>query len=381
MGKAEQSFKLAIIVSTENDWGRRIIDGILSYTNKNGSWRIWIDERTPRFASRLPESWNGDGIIARVATPELAHEVSKSGLPIINISDFDVDGFSAPSIRTDDRAGSALALQHFKEKGIQQFAFVGPSANPNSVSYSRIIEAETAKSKLPFFKFMLDESENNYRDKFIEWLLELPKPTGILVWGNYFARETISFCIDAEISIPEKIAILCADHNELLSNSCAPSLSGMVTPAKQIGYQAAETLHTILLGQPKQNTTTYIAPSKLIEQKSTDRQTVNDAELLAAAKYIEENALSPITMEDILSSVPISRRSLERRFTKAFGRSPNQEVKRIRIAKAKALLTETDLPIKMIATMCGVATPNYLTHIFKDATGYTPHAFRKEYRS
>ena len=104
---------------------------------------------------------------------------------------------------------------------------------------------------------------------------------------------------------------------------------------------------------------------------------IDDSELAAAMRFIHENAVNAITVDDVLREVPLSRRSLERRFLQVFGRSPADEIRRVRLQRAQQVLLETDRPISDVAAISGFGSPEYLSCAFKAAFGILPSRFRK----
>lgn len=73
----------------------------------------------------------------------------------------------------------------------------------------------------------------------------------------------------------------------------------------------------------------------------------------------------------------MSRRTFERKFVQVLGHTPSEEIRRVRMAKAKSLLAETNMPIQAVADACGFASYNYLTRVFTKDSGITPRDFRK----
>ncbi|MFD2257728.1 substrate-binding domain-containing protein [Luteolibacter algae] len=372
--------QVAIFVSTSNSWGRSIVKGIISYANEVGPWHIWVRTGTRETLEHLPRGWRGDGIIARVATPSFAEDIKKSQLPVVNVCDFDVPDFASACVRTDDSIGTKLAVEHFIDRGINNVALAGPFHLPNPAAYSRHFKNAVSQHKLPYQTFALRESELQDSKKLAEWINSQPKPLGLLVWGNEYARQVVDCCMQENISVPHDVAILSGGYDELLSHACFPALSGIMAPTEQIGYKAAELLHLKLLGEPVENKTIYLPPMGIIERLSTDTLAVEDPRLVQVIQYIRDHAFEPISMDDILRAVPMARRSLENRFQRAFGRSPTDEVRRIRIKRASKLLSETDLPMQDVAEACGYTTYNYLSHVFKKSTGQSPRQFRKQFR-
>lgn len=373
--------KVAVLVSSSTGWGRRLISGILAYSNSVGPWRLSImDLPIQEFAKRL-DHWKCHGIIARVSSPEIAKELQRHNVPIVNVADSPVAGFRAPSIRTDDRIASRMAINHFLERGLRNIAFVGPTNYNNPVQYKKVFGEELNAVGLPLSNYEIEPDERYDSEKLSKWLNDLTKPVGILSWGYGYARVILEHCLDSGLPVPHDVAVLSADYDELLSRVSFPELSGIVTPTEQIGLQAAKTLELLMNGFPAPAGTTYIAPRKIVEHLSTDTIAIRDPKLNKVIEYVQEHAFETISMEEILKVVPIARRSLEQRFQQAFGRSIFDEIRRIRINKARTLLVDTDLPMQNIAEACGYATYNYLSQIFKKTTGSNLRDYRKKHRS
>ena len=73
-------------------------------------------------------------------------------------------------------------------------------------------------------------------------------------------------------------------------------------------------------------------------------------------------------------------RVLEGRFRKLLGRTPHAEIVRVQVERARELLTQTDLPLKTIAQRVGIPHAEYLSVVFKRATGQSPGAYRRGQR-
>ena len=62
------------------------------------------------------------------------------------------------------------------------------------------------------------------------------------------------------------------------------------------------------------------------------------------------------------------------------GRTPLDEIRRVRLERAKALL-RTDVPIYQVAKASGFGTPEYLATSFLRANGSTPTEYRRQFGS
>ena len=93
---------------------------------------------------------------------------------------------------------------------------------------------------------------------------------------------------------------------------------------------------------------------------------------------IYEGAAGPLSVDDLLKVVPLSRASLERRFRQFLNRTPLQEIRRVRIAHVRQLLMATDLPLKNIASLCGYSAASRLIESFQQETGQSPSSYRTQ---
>ena len=373
--------KIAILVDTSTGWGRRIVRGVLDYTTQHGPWHVWIEARGQNEIFNVPQESDIDGIIARVSTPKLVRQLHQRNIPTVNISGLVLKNSDFPRITTDWDAAARLAEEHFRDRALRNFAYAGPIhlsyVHEHEMAFKNVL-AETGTSCHLFQpEANPDNQQWSYQHKLLTcWLKSLPKPVGIFTWGFQIGRDIISVCRDAGISVPHDVAVLGGDYDELLSDSCHPALSGIVTPARQIGYQATQMLHSIMSGKEISQKNIFIKPEEIEKRLSTEMLAINDPKMIKALEFLRDHACEQIQVEDILKVVPMARRSLERRFMQYLGRNPAQEMRRLRINQARELLVKTDLSLDDIAEACGYASYNYLGNVFKAETGYSPGRYR-----
>jgi len=123
-----------------------------------------------------------------------------------------------------------------------------------------------------------------------------------------------------------------------------------------------------------------VKPIGIADRQSTDILAIEDREVAIAVRFIRENAWKGINVNDVLREVPLSRRVLENRFLKILGRTPHEEITRLKIDRVKQLLTETDLPLSEIARRTGYRHDEYLSVAFKKSVGVPPRNFRRTER-
>ena len=215
----------------------------------------------------------------------------------------------------------------------------------------------------------------------MQWLKPLPKPIGILTWTTNCGREVINACRKADLLIPEQIAVLAADEDELLCELCNPPLSGIALTSERIGYEAAATLDRLMKGRRPTENLILIEPTGVISRQSTDTLAIDDVDVAHTVAFIRNHAGDQIQVEDVLRNVAVSRSQLERRFQEILGRTPAAEIRRVHLERAKRLLEETDMTIPKIAFASGFGSREYLAYVFKFETGLTPREYRSRIRA
>ena len=100
-----------------------------------------------------------------------------------------------------------------------------------------------------------------------------------------------------------------------------------------------------------------------------------------AVRYIADNMNRPLSLMEIASHVNVSTRQLTRLFSTFTGTSPAQYIRVLRLDRASALLTRSELPIKEISHQVGFSDVQYFTRCFTAHFGVPPAAFRQGVRS
>ncbi|MDZ8119293.1 AraC family transcriptional regulator [Pontiella agarivorans] len=377
---SKKIWQVGLLIIANSAWGRDTIEGVMSYEREVGPWQLRMKPGLPLNIDAVNEGVACDGYIAQVCTQELAEQLVATGKPVINIADSKVEGFSAPNLRTDDRIGVQLAVDHYIQRGFRNMAFVGPTIYANAIEYADHFEnvlKERGLTACP--KFEYDGTDRELFIPLTKWLHALPKPIGIVSWGHGYARSIVDACMLADIPVPHDVAILAANNDDFLCNACYPSLSGVLSPMKQVGYHAAKLLDRMMNGETVPNDILFFPPVGVKERLSTDTLAVEDDRLRKVIGFMKEHAYESITINDVLKAVPMARSSLEHQFKKTFGRTPAEEIRRLRINRARKLLAETDLSMQEIAEACGLSSYNYLSFAFRKATGMSPRDYRKNH--
>ena len=383
----EQSNKIrqiAVLVETEDSWGCSVIRGIADYSQNHGHWNLLIDPRDHEQRSALPDLWNGDGIIARIGTRTQLDQIRGRALPTVNVDTvFDgLDGIF--DVVTDDQERADLAFAHLRDRGFEQFAFFAPPSRKystgcgqNFVNTIKQAGFECREYK-PGYRVGRKIGWEEQQRRVSRWLASLPRPVAIFTVDAQCGRQLAETCYLSNIRVPDEVAILAGDTDELLCDVSTPPLSSIAVAAQRIGYEAAALLDRTIQGQQPSVEPRLIPPEGVISRQSTDILAIDDEMVVHALRYIQTHAFHDIAVKDILREVPVSRRSLEIQFQKYLGRSPAEEIRRVRLDKGKTMLSRTDLPIGEIALACGFSNATRFGVAFRKRFQQTPLEYRKQ---
>jgi AraC-like DNA-binding protein len=96
-----------------------------------------------------------------------------------------------------------------------------------------------------------------------------------------------------------------------------------------------------------------------------------------ALEIIWTHSPCPMSVSDIARQLPVTRRTLDRRFMEVMGHSVLEEINACRLSRAKRLLTETDLPVKAVAHRAGFNSTERMRVVFVEREGISPTDYRK----
>jgi AraC-like DNA-binding protein/quercetin dioxygenase-like cupin family protein len=94
-------------------------------------------------------------------------------------------------------------------------------------------------------------------------------------------------------------------------------------------------------------------------------------------EYIDKNYTQDISLNEIANRIYVSQHYMSHIFKQETGYSPINYLINRRLGEAKKLLLTTDMNIFEISTRVGYENPNYFTMLFKKATGISPSKFRE----
>jgi LacI family transcriptional regulator len=382
--------RVALLIESSRAYGRGLFRGIAKFVREHHEWSVQSEEW--KWTDGLPawlRNWDGDGVIGRVETLEMAKLIQQLKVPVVDVRG-SVGGLDFPLIDTEDRQVARLAAEHLMNRGFRQFAFCGFVGANYSDTRShwyceRLKEAGHACHVYSPPQRLRDGQTIEYEKRGLlfqedlgRWLQSLPKPVGVMACNDIRGQQVLNLCGRLDIVVPETVAVIGADNDEVLCELSDPPLSSVVPDTLRIGYEAAALLDRLMAGGKAPSRPVLIPPLELVSRRSTDVLALDDPHLAAGLRFIREHTFDPISVNEVARAAGMSRRVFERRFVAQMGRPPKAEVMRLRLERVKQLLADTDWSLAEIAEKTGFKYGEYLHSVFTQKLRITPGKFRRQ---
>jgi LacI family transcriptional regulator len=384
--------QVALLLETSTEYGRGLLRGIVRYSRLHGPWSLYVAPGHLEQALPKPNSWSGTGIIARMHSPEMAKQIRATGLPFVASS---LDEFRSPrrgdkfgEIRTNSAGIARMAAAHLVERSLRQFAFCGfhgcAWSSFREEVFSRCLGEqgfECHMHRIELGNWMhwanwIEDWEHEQRI-LMAWLKSLPKPVGLMACNDICGRAVLQACAAAGLRVPDDVAVVGVDNDELMCELSSPPLSSIALDVETAGYEAARLLDSLMSGRSAEERIVQVEPVYVVTRQSTEVVAPGDPCVATALQFIRNHAGQPIGVSHVVEQAGVSRRTLERRFLRALGRSISSEITQRRLERAKRLLLETDLPSYRVGTAAGFGTTKTFNRVFRSAAGVSPQHFRQ----
>ncbi len=365
-----------ILVSSEiqSYYGRGIMEGICDYARDHGPWELLHVGPFSKSRNLNALKREHDGVIGPI--PELLDKIK----PTVNIMDRQIDNL--PRVYVNDRQVAELANEHFADNGWQQVSYLGPLHATRWKRFKQVSQHRHANIIPPIaWEQYADKPWEKRHQMLRHWLWEMHTPTAILAYTDNLGAEVLEAAFALKKNVPDDIAVMGVNDDKLVCEFVSPRLSSVALAVHRVGYEAAALLDRMLKGDPIDQSPVLINPMGLVTRQSTQHMAVADRRVHDAMQFIQNHIDQPITLEKVASHVAMSPRSLQRRFSEILGRSPSEEIRRVRLEKAKRLLIETQMSLSEIAEETGYLYTTHLSKHIKQYLGCAPIAFRKRFQS
>jgi len=388
---------VALCLPTSIKACRELLRGILQFVHLHGPWAVYlIDERTVKQKLFDLAAWGCTGMIVDMRDRHQAERLLSTHVPTIlsHVPDELIASRHPLSrlsrFQCDNTPIGSHAADYFIERKFCHFAFVGEineaawSLDRRNAFCLRLKSAGFGCDIYPTLSLSERQDFSTEQNKLCVWLNALPKPVALFAANDARARQVLDSCQKAGLEVPQEVAVLGVDNDELICETAHPQLSSIQMTTEQAGFEAARALDRLMRGTPRgkhRQTLITFGFSHLVTRHSTETVPIADPLVAHAAEFIRINAGVVVTVEDIVLHLHVSRRWLEKRFKSVIGRTIHAEIMRVRLERVQTLLRESTMTIEAIADDCGFASASHLGTLFRQHFDTTPAAYRRHKRS
>jgi LacI family transcriptional regulator len=372
------------VVHTANDASMDLVAaGIEEYRREHPGWVLRQQYNAPRTAAEIDEflAWRPDGVLtASRLPPALVQALLTARIPCVAMR----GRFAPHAVLVDERAVGEAAAGHLAGLGavtLMYIRFVEDHEEGQAWQEGRnggFVDGLVRRGQRgralnwPTGDVPLAEAATSVMAQ----VRTVPRPCAIFTGNDYFALALIEFVLAAGLRVPSDVAILGADDIPRASAVAVP-VSSVQVPHRAIGARAAAMLAELLAGGATAPRCVALAPAGIAIRASTDAVGVRDPEVAAVLQFMRAHAGEPFDVGDAVQASQLSRRSIEQRFRSVLGRSVLEEIHRIRIERAQAMLRDPNRSITEIALDCGFSESPYFTVVFRKLVGETPSVWRR----
>lgn len=379
--------RVAILMNLGRVYDRGVIRGIMRYVLSGHPWHLYVEEDP---ANKIPSftAWSGDGLIVDLDDERISKAIPQFTGKLVGIGCLAPDilqKLDISTIKTDDQMIAEWAADHLVERGLEHFAYCGmrlfgldqwnkvrcDSFRRRIIKHGYQCSVFTGRRHLlQYWGLMLEE--------LMDWLVRLPKPMGLMTCNDSQGRYVLEACRQLDIRVPEDVAIIGVDNDELMCELAVPPLSSIAQSTEQIGFRAAELLDALMTNHQRRSVHITIPPACLVTRQSSDIVAVDDEVVSRAIKFIREHATELVGVAEVAHHVGVSRSTLEKHFKGLVGRTVHDEFQNRRLDIARRLLTCSNLPLQVIAERSGFRSAHYMSAVFRRELGYPPGKLRQQ---
>lgn len=379
--------KVIFLVETSRAYGRGLLRGAAQYSKLHGPWLFFTG---PEFYVKGIEhsyewmkSLDSDGIIAPLWDDDIIEMIDSLEVPAV------ICGIERPSINacrviTDDAAVARMAAEYFLGRGFKNCAFCGFHdaiwSQRRAESFSSTIRQAGYETHL-YRKSVGRPNAKGEQSTIAEWLETLPKPVAVMACNDDRGRDVLAACRIAGLGVPEEVAILGVDDDELICEMSYPQLSSIAVGTQRAGYEAARVLDKLMNGRPIEESEKKVPinPLNVTTRQSTEVMAIEDKSVAEAVNFIRRHSREVIQVGDVAEAVSLSRRALEQRFKKVLAHSIHDEIKYARVNQMADMLSDTNLSMAQIARLLGYPDASNISRYFKQKKGMSPSEYRRQF--
>ena len=396
MTKKTGPLRIAIRLDTTKTFHRACVRGLLSYVKQNQpAWSFASDAGNRLWMVRPDElpDFHPDVLVGVFTAAEL-EKLNARHIRCLSLLTHVTDG-KVGVIASDDREIGALAANHFADQELCHCLYYGVVVQQTHSQLRFDGFAETLKKRTGNWPMAmkLDLDRINFtgvagRRKHLEEIVATIQnlrarsgtPIGVFAFSDDLAASVIEACLGAGLRIPDEVAVVGVDNDDLICETMSPALTSIKQNGEGIGFRTGEVLDAMFQHTPLPKSPILMPPLGLMVRASSDTLAIKDPIVARAVRIIRSKVGESLNVEALAEELGVSRRLLAKRFREALQRTPHDEIVHTRIRLAKTLRADTDMTNLTVALECGFHGEHRFEQNFRSIVGVTPFAYRKQLR-
>jgi LacI family transcriptional regulator len=365
---------------------REVLQGITSYMKTHHChWQLQCVD-----ADEFEQNLRHEGIAGAITVitprlPKLLNRARRSHVPMVNML-HDVTPL-LPSVVSDDVALGRAGGGYLIMRGFAHFGFIALDAEWSKRRLQGFLDGVGSardSSAVSIIEFPLADyrwlDTGSRQKRLRSWVKSLRKPVAVMACSDLTARGLLTACEASGLKVPEEVAILGVDNLVATCELASVPLSSVAQNFPQLGFEAARLLDRLLSHRKPPREPVVVPPGPVAVRRSTDIFAFEDSLVANAMRLIHRRAADGMGVKELVNEMLVSRKWLDARFKAVVGRTPSQEIRRVKLSRVHDLLLNTELSIQRIAERCGFGSGENFIRFFRESEGIPPQQFRMRHR-
>ena len=367
--------------------GRAKMRGVLAYMHAHEEWDLSVIRSDAEFSLRKLTALTKDGVDGLLLSipctnRKLAAMIANAPFPVVSMDVHDqLIESRQQNITFISNASDALAeaaARHLLSMGtFKTYAYVADTAcSPWAILRGNAFASALAKHGIGCKAFGLDKpSDDAQLSSFLRTLIT---PAAVFAASDIRAKEIADCCRHLHLKIPSRIALLGVDDDNMICETTTPTISSVRPDYEDEGFKAAAALDMMMRRSNKlPRKTILVGVKSVVRRESTTPDTRAGALIRRALDYINANACTEISVDDVVRALKVSRRLADLRFREIQGETIRETITARKLEEVRHLLSTTKLPIDSITSDCGFRNANHLKNLFKRRFGMSMRDYRR----
>lgn len=374
--------KILLLIDYSSEFDRKLLRGLVQYSKEHGPWLFY---RLPSYYNAMygeqgivkwAKEWKADAIIGKWNS-ESVDLLKELNIPVV-LQNYHHRSLTYSNLTGDYKGTGRMAAQFFAGRMFRHYAYFGVKGVVWSDERGEGFRQEVERMGTSCFCYETDRPEDEVREEVSQWLRQLPKPVALFCCDDAHALFISETCRICDIPIPEEVALLGVDNDELICSISDPPISSIELEVERGGYSIGRLIHQQIVNKSQDAFNIVINPIRIELRQSTERHDIRDPYILKVVKYIETHYADDLSIESLLTLLPLSRRNFEIRFRQALHTSVYQYILNYRCNLLADLLLTSNRPLSDLSLEVGFKDYNNLSRVFKKYKGCSPVEYRQQ---